>query len=53
LFIFQDAAWMFVADYTHAELEGDEIGTEFFNNAGEGRLELNHEPWVWRGAALP
>ena len=34
-----------VADYTHAELEGDEIGTQFFNDSWEGRLELNHHRW--------
>ena len=34
-----------VADYTHAEIEGGEIGTQFFNNAWEGRLEMVHEPW--------
>jgi iron complex outermembrane receptor protein len=40
-----------VADYTHAEVEGDEIGTQFFNDAWEGRVELNHRPWgVARGS---
>jgi iron complex outermembrane receptor protein len=39
------------ADYTHAEVEGDEIGTQFFNDAWEGRVELNHRPWgVARGS---
>jgi iron complex outermembrane recepter protein len=33
------------ADYEHLELEGDEIGTRFFNDAWEGRLELVHRPW--------
>ncbi len=33
------------ADYTHAEVEGSEIGTQFFNEAWEGRLEMIHEPW--------
>ncbi len=32
-----------VADYEHTELEGDEIGTRFTNDAHEGRLELLHE----------
>jgi iron complex outermembrane receptor protein len=34
-----------VADYEHEELEGDEIGTMFLNDAWEGRLELVHKPW--------
>jgi iron complex outermembrane receptor protein len=34
-----------VADYQHQELEGDEIGTTFNNDAWEGRLELLHKPW--------
>ncbi len=29
--------------YRHAELDGDEIGTQFNNRAFEGRLELPHE----------
>lgn len=33
------------ADYTHTELEGAAIGTQFFNDAWEGRLELTHDPW--------
>jgi iron complex outermembrane receptor protein len=32
------------ADYQHVELEGDEIGTTFNNDAWEGRLELLHKP---------
>ena len=32
-----------VADYEHTELEGDEVGTRFTNQAHEGRLELLHE----------
>lgn len=32
-----------VADYAHTELEGEEIGTRFTNQAHEGRLELLHE----------
>jgi iron complex outermembrane receptor protein len=31
-----------VADYEHVELEGDEIGTRFTNDAWEGRLEATH-----------
>ena len=31
------------SDYQHIELEGDEIGTVFDNEADEWRLELNHE----------
>jgi iron complex outermembrane receptor protein len=34
-----------VADYEHNEIEGDEIGTRFLNDAWEGRLELVHKPW--------
>ena len=30
------------ADYQHTEFEGTEIGTRFFNEQWEGRLELNH-----------
>ena len=30
------------ADYTHVELEGDEIGTQFFNDFFEGRMESEH-----------
>ncbi len=30
------------ADYEHTELEGSEIGTQFFNNFFEGRLESEH-----------
>jgi iron complex outermembrane receptor protein len=33
-----------VADYRHVELEGDEVGTQFGNDAHEGRLELLHVP---------
>jgi iron complex outermembrane receptor protein len=40
-----------VNDYEHVELEGDEIGTRFDNDAWEGRLELLHSPWgAWNGA---
>lgn len=30
------------SDYEHVELEGDEVGTRFTNEAWEGRLELPH-----------
>ncbi len=40
-----------VNDYEHVELEGDEIGTRFENDAWEGRLEFMHAPWgAWDGA---
>lgn len=32
------------SDYEHVELEGDEVGTRFTNEAWEGRLELPHRP---------
>jgi len=32
-----------LADYTHSEIEGDEVGTRFDTRGGEGRLELLHE----------
>lgn len=32
------------SDYDHVELEGDEVGTRFTNEAWEGRLELPHRP---------
>lgn len=31
-----------VADYEHVELEGTEVGTQFFNDYVEGRLESEH-----------
>jgi iron complex outermembrane receptor protein len=31
-------------DYEHVELEGDEVGTRFMNEAFEGRLEATHQP---------
>ncbi len=38
-------------DYEHVELEGDEVGTRFTNDATEGRIELVHEPvGRWSGA---
>jgi iron complex outermembrane receptor protein len=38
-------------DYHHVELEGDEVGTEFTNDAAELRLELLHTPiGRWTGA---
>ncbi len=32
------------SNYDHKELEGDEVGTRFENNAGEGRVEVVHVP---------
>ncbi len=31
-----------MTDYEHQELEGNEIGTQFFNESIDGRLELRH-----------
>lgn len=41
-----------VNDYEHVELEGDEIGTVFKNDAWETRVELTHVPFAggWHGA---
>ena len=40
-----------VNDYEHVELEGEEVGTRFENDAWEGRLEFMHAPWgAWDGA---
>ena len=40
-----------INDYEHVELEGEEIGTRFENDAWEGRLEFLHAPWgAWDGA---
>jgi iron complex outermembrane receptor protein len=37
--------------YEHTEFEGGEIGTQFFNDASEGRIELTHKPLGnWTGA---
>ncbi|MDO9488625.1 MAG: TonB-dependent receptor, partial [Sphingomonadaceae bacterium] len=39
------------ATYKHTELEGDEIGTKFFNDGVEGRVELvQRERNGWKGA---
>ncbi len=39
------------ADYTHTEFEGDEVGTQFFSDGWEGRLELvQTERDGWNGA---
>jgi iron complex outermembrane receptor protein len=39
------------ADYTHTEFEGDEVGTRFFSDGWEGRLELvQTERGGWNGA---
>src|SRR5690606_14993756 len=38
-------------DYEHVEIEGDEIGTRFENDAVEARLEAIHADWRgWEGA---
>jgi iron complex outermembrane recepter protein len=40
-----------LADYEHTELEGDEVGTEFFSDGVEGRVELvQRDRGGWRGA---
>jgi iron complex outermembrane receptor protein len=40
-----------ISDYEHHELEGEEIGTTFTNDAWEGRLELLHKPiGAWNGS---
>ncbi len=40
-----------ISDYEHVELEGSEIGTRFFNDATEARLEaVQKELWGWNGA---
>jgi iron complex outermembrane receptor protein len=42
------AGW---ADYSHTEFEGDTIGTQFFSDGYEGRLELiQRERNGWQGA---
>jgi len=33
-----------VRRYTHSELEGDEVGTQFKNNTVEGEVMLSHKP---------
>ncbi|TBV08125.1 TonB-dependent receptor [Stutzerimonas kirkiae] len=36
--------------YRHDEIEGDEIGTRFKNDATDARIELTHQPlFGWRG----
>lgn len=38
-------------DYQHVELEGDEVGTRFDNDASEARIEAVHHEWKgWQGA---
>lgn len=38
-------------DYSHVELEGEDVGTRFGNDGHEGRIEAVHEPLAgWRGA---
>ncbi len=40
-----------VTDYTHSELEGDEVGTLFNSDGWELRAEGTHRPWnSWTGA---
>ncbi|WP_395792164.1 TonB-dependent receptor domain-containing protein [Aquimonas sp.] len=40
-----------VNNYRHVELEGEEVGTRFDNEAYEGRADLVHAPLAgWRGA---
>ncbi len=55
LLAFQTARVRFgYADYRHVELEGDEVGTTFTNEAWEGRLELVQKPMLegnWSGAS--
>jgi len=41
-----------VADYEHAELEGDEVGTVFKNDGWEGRVELVQTPLAVFGGKL-
>ncbi|MFY8273404.1 TonB-dependent receptor [Pseudoalteromonas sp. SSDWG2] len=36
-------------DYTHAEIEGDELGTVFSNTAREARLNAKHRVGQWHG----
>lgn len=51
--IFQTAKVAFgYGDYRHFELEGDEIGTEFFNDEFEGRIELVGKQVNLAGGAL-
>jgi len=39
------------SDYEHTEFEGEEIGTVFFNNSTEARIELKHaRVGNWNGA---
>lgn len=49
---FQSLKFTFArTDYEHQEIEGQEIGTTFTNDANELRLELVHEAWSgWQGA---
>lgn len=51
--IFQTAKVSFgYGDYRHFELEGDEIGTQFFNDEFEGRVELVGQPVNLFGGVL-
>ena len=38
------------SNYRHSEIEGEELGTRFDNDATDTRLELTHQPLLgWRG----
>ena len=38
-------------DYTHSEIEGGVVGTQFFNQSSELRIDLFHQEWAhWKGA---
>lgn len=41
-----------VGDYQHTELEGDAIGTQFFNEGWEGRVDARHVPIEMWGGSL-
>ena len=49
---FQNLKFSFAkTEYEHQEIEGDEVGTTFTNDANELRLELVHDAWSgWQGA---
>jgi iron complex outermembrane receptor protein len=40
------------ADYSHVELEGEEVGTSFFNDYFEGRIESEHSFSDWSQGAF-
>ena len=38
-------------DYSHSEIEGGVVGTQFFNQSSELRVDLFHQEWAhWKGA---